>query len=66
MSRLLVCPPDYFAIEYEINPWMRRTNIVDHERATTQWYRLMEVLEQKMGVKLERIDRKSTRLNSSH
>ena len=28
MSRLLVCPPDYFGIEYEINPWMRRSNAV--------------------------------------
>ena len=55
MSRLLVCPPDYFAVEYEINPWMRRANIVDHERATTQWHRLMEVLEQKMGATLERM-----------
>lgn len=55
MSHLLVCPPDYFAIEYEINPWMRRANIVDHERATTQWYRLMDVLERQMGAKLERM-----------
>ena len=28
MSRLLVCPPDYFSIDYEINPWMRRANAV--------------------------------------
>lgn len=55
MNRLLVCPPDYFAIEYEINPWMRRSNIVDHERAVTQWHRLMEVLERDMGVRLERM-----------
>ena len=33
MSRLLVCPPDYFDIEYEINPWMRRSNTVDHAGA---------------------------------
>ena len=32
MSRLLVCPPDYFRIEYEINPWMRRSNAVDSDR----------------------------------
>lgn len=55
MSRLLVCPPDYFAIEYEINPWMRRANTVDHERATAQWHRLMEVLGRDMGVVLERM-----------
>jgi len=55
VSRLLVCLPDYFAIEYEINPWMRRANIVDHSRAIAQWHGLMEVLEQKMGAKLERM-----------
>ena len=21
-AKILMCPPDYFAIEYEINPWM--------------------------------------------
>lgn len=55
MNRLLVCPPDYFAIEYEINPWMRRSNIVDHERAIAQWHGLMDVLERKMGATLERM-----------
>ncbi len=44
MSRLLVCPPDFFGIEYEINPWMRRTNRVDHGRAVRQWHELMRVL----------------------
>ena len=55
MSRLLVCPPDYFGIEYEINPWMRRGNGVDHRQAITQWHRLMEVLEGTIGVVLERL-----------
>jgi len=40
MTRLLVCPPDYFGIEYEINPWMRLSNRVDHERAVQQWHGL--------------------------
>ena len=55
MSRLLVCPPDYFDIEYEINPWMRRSNTVDHVGAVTQWHRLMHVLEREVGAVLERI-----------
>jgi len=55
VSRLLVCPPDYFNIEYEINPWMRRSNTVDHGRAVTQWHDLMDVLERKAGVTLERM-----------
>jgi arginine dihydrolase len=53
MSRLLVCPPDYFQIDYEINPWMRRANTVDPGRAVTQWQTLMQVLAQDVGAGLE-------------
>jgi N-dimethylarginine dimethylaminohydrolase len=55
MSRLLVCPPDYFGIEYEINPWMRVSNRVDHARAVTQWHELMRVFEEDVNVVLERM-----------
>ncbi|HEU5408255.1 MAG TPA: arginine deiminase-related protein [Nitrospira sp.] len=55
MSRLLVCPPDFFGIEYEINPWMRLTNRVDHGQAVRQWHELMSVLEKDLGVILERM-----------
>ncbi|HKO30081.1 MAG TPA: hypothetical protein VJU54_03010, partial [Nitrospiraceae bacterium] len=55
MSRLLVCPPDYFAIEYEINPWMRRSNAVNSDEAVRQWHDLMQVLEQDVGAVLERM-----------
>jgi len=55
MSRLLVCPPDFFGIEYEINPWMRLTNHVDHGRAVRQWHALMRVLEKDLGLVLERM-----------
>ena len=55
MSRLLVCPPDYFGIEYEINPWMRRSNAVNSDQAVRQWHHLMRVLEQNVGVVLERM-----------
>ncbi|BFU89418.1 MAG: hypothetical protein NTAFB01_06050 [Nitrospira sp.] len=55
MSRLLVCPPDFFGIEYEINPWMRLTNRVDHGQAVRQWHELMGVLEKDLGVILERM-----------
>ncbi len=55
MSRLLVCPPDYFAIEYEINPWMRMSNRVDRARAARQWHELMRVFEQDVNVVLERM-----------
>lgn len=55
MSRLLVCPPDYFGIEYEINPWMRLSNRVDHDRAVAQWHELMRIFERDLNVVLERM-----------
>jgi N-dimethylarginine dimethylaminohydrolase len=55
MTRLLVCPPDYYSIDYEINPWMRVSNAADPQRARAQWHGLMRVLEQEIGVLLERV-----------
>lgn len=34
---ILMCRPDYFGIEYEINPWMHVTVDVDHGRAVEEW-----------------------------
>lgn len=53
MSRLLVCPPDYFTIDYEINPWMRLSNQADPARARAQWHGLMQALEREAGALLE-------------
>jgi N-dimethylarginine dimethylaminohydrolase len=36
----LMCPPDYFTVDYAINPWMRPDQPVDARRATAQWQRL--------------------------
>ncbi len=55
MTRLLVCPPDYFGIEYEINPWMRVTNVVDPGQSRAQWHELTRVLEEDVGATLERL-----------
>ncbi|HKR99764.1 MAG TPA: arginine deiminase-related protein [Candidatus Dormibacteraeota bacterium] len=35
--RILMCRPEYFGIEYEINPWMHVEVTVDHELAVRQW-----------------------------
>jgi N-dimethylarginine dimethylaminohydrolase len=35
-----MCPPDHFAVEYEINPWMKVQNAVDRPRAQQQWQEL--------------------------
>jgi N-dimethylarginine dimethylaminohydrolase len=55
MSRLLVCSPEYFQIDYEINPWMRRENAVVPSRAVNQWQALMKVFEEDIGVGIERM-----------
>jgi N-dimethylarginine dimethylaminohydrolase len=34
---VLMCRPEHFGIEYEINPWMHVAVEVDHERAVEQW-----------------------------
>jgi N-dimethylarginine dimethylaminohydrolase len=43
---ILMCPPDYFGIEYEINPWMSRSRPSDLALATQQWLSLKGILEE--------------------
>jgi N-dimethylarginine dimethylaminohydrolase len=50
--RILMCPPDYYGIEYEINPWMSRSRASDIDRARGQWRALYEILVG-LGVKVE-------------
>lgn len=37
MKHLLLCPPTYYDIEYEINPWMHLENKVDHTAAQKEY-----------------------------
>jgi N-dimethylarginine dimethylaminohydrolase len=39
-----MCPPDYYGIEYEINPWMSRAHGSTPEKAHRQWSALYQVL----------------------
>jgi len=41
---VLMCPPTYFGIEYEINPWMSRARQADRELAERQWESLRQML----------------------
>ena len=45
-ARILMCPPDHYGIEYEINPWMDRRQGADRQLAMTQWQDLRRLLEQ--------------------
>jgi len=40
-----MCPPEHFAVLYEINPWMHREVAVDAHRAREQWDALVGTLE---------------------
>lgn len=53
---LLMCPPDYYGIEYEINPWMDVRRPADAERALAQWRALYELLTTRLGVHVELLD----------
>src|SRR5688572_28040533 len=37
---ILMCPPDYYGIHYEINPWMDMTLQAEHAVAVGQWQAL--------------------------
>ena len=44
MRELLLCPPDHYGIEYEINPWMSRARGADTPLVQAQWKGLFETL----------------------
>ncbi len=45
MRKLLLCPPDHYGIEYEINPWMSRARGADTPVVQAQWRGLHEKLK---------------------
>jgi len=49
---VLMCRPDHFGIEYEINPWMHVAVEVDHQLATAQWDALYRTYTD-LGVEIE-------------
>ncbi len=43
--RILMCPPDFYGIEYEINAWMSRARPAESAVAREQWEGLRRTLE---------------------
>jgi N-dimethylarginine dimethylaminohydrolase len=41
---ILMCPPDYYGIHYEINPWMDMSRQAEHAVAVEQWQRLHQLI----------------------
>jgi N-dimethylarginine dimethylaminohydrolase len=52
---ILMCRPEHFGIEYEINPWMNVEVKVDHQRACEQWERLYLTYQQ-LGQTVELVE----------
>lgn len=51
-----MCAPDYYGIEYEINPWMDVRRPADPERARAQWGALYELLASRLKVEVELLE----------
>ena len=56
--RLLMCPPDYYGIEYEINPWMSRSHQSNTQIAREQWNNLYHLLNLGFNAEIELLDPK--------
>lgn len=48
-KKILMCRPDYFGIEYEINAWMHAQNQVNHTLATQQWQAVYDIYTTQLG-----------------
>lgn len=53
--RILMCPADYYGIEYEINPWMSVKKGSDPDRAAAQWRALYNTLRD-LGAEIDLIE----------
>lgn len=52
-DRILMCPPDYFSLDYTINPWMAgNEGTLDSARARVQWQALHDGLAEVADVEL--------------
>jgi len=49
----LMCPPDYYEVVYEINPWMSVRRKVNQKLAEKQWQSYHKLLTQELKVKVE-------------
>lgn len=52
-QKLLMCPPDYFSVDHNINPWMAgNTGRLDKGRAMRQWENLKQELSKTADIEL--------------
>ena len=55
-KRVLMCPPTYFDIEYEINVWMHTSDQPAEETAQSQWQKLYDIYTKQLGWQVELIE----------
>ena len=55
-TRMMVCPPTHFSVNYDINPWMTRNVGYSAPDAQRQWDRFIETLTVAGNVKLLTIE----------
>jgi N-dimethylarginine dimethylaminohydrolase len=53
---ILMCPPNYFDIEYEINAWMHQADPVVAKLAKQQWKNLSSIYTERLGWDVELIE----------
>ncbi len=56
MPRFLMCPPTYYAIEYEINPWMSRLHGATPDVAQAQWDNLYRTITGECGAEVDLLE----------
>src|SRR3989338_8506157 len=54
-KQILMCPPDYFDIEYEINVWMHQDDQPSDLTAHQQWQKLHDIYIQQLGWEVKQI-----------
>ena len=52
---MLMCRPEHYGVEYEINPWMDMNRAVDRAKAGTQWQALHHAYTE-LGRRVELVD----------
>lgn len=57
-AKFLMCPPDFYSIEYSINPWMHPGKDQVSSEKTTQWQVLFDTFK-KIGVEVELVQPQS-------
>lgn len=55
-EEILMCAPDYYGIEYEINPWMNIEIQSDRDKAVKQWNALYKILKEDLKVDVKLVE----------